>query len=63
MVDKVNLAEKFAAIPDHWAPRLAGEVNDCGWIETAITCIQKKIRQTFEGVGNLIRIAEVRLIA
>ena len=50
------------SLPDHQG-LFSGEVNDCGWIETAITCIQKKIRQTFEGVGNLIRIAKIRLIA
>jgi len=28
MIEKVNLAEKFAAIDDVYSPRLAGEVND-----------------------------------
>ena len=27
-MDKINLAEKFSAIHDHWSPRLAGEIND-----------------------------------
>jgi len=27
-MSKVNLAEKFAQISDHWQPRLAGRVND-----------------------------------
>lgn len=27
MTDKVNLAEKFAQINDHWNPRIAGELN------------------------------------
>lgn len=27
MIRAVNLAEKFAAIGDHWYPRLAGELN------------------------------------
>ncbi len=27
-MSKVNLAEKFAQISDHWTPRLAGRVND-----------------------------------
>lgn len=26
-LEKVNLAEKFAAISEHWRPRLAGELN------------------------------------
>jgi mannose-6-phosphate isomerase-like protein (cupin superfamily) len=26
-VEKVNLAEKFATIRDHWKPRIAGELN------------------------------------
>jgi mannose-6-phosphate isomerase-like protein (cupin superfamily) len=26
-IEKVNLAEKFAQIPDHWNPRIAGELN------------------------------------
>ena len=26
--EKVNLAEKFSRIPDHWHPRVAGEIND-----------------------------------
>lgn len=26
-IEKVNLAEKFALIPDHWNPRIAGELN------------------------------------
>ncbi|PKV63307.1 cupin domain-containing protein [Pontibacter ramchanderi] len=25
--EKINLAEKFALIPDHWNPRIAGELN------------------------------------
>ena len=28
MVQKVNLADKFALFHDHWHPRIAGEVND-----------------------------------
>ncbi len=28
-VRKVNLAKKFAQIPDIYSPRLVGEVNDC----------------------------------
>ena len=28
MIEKVNLADKFAAISDYYSPRLAGEVND-----------------------------------
>ncbi|KPV44615.1 cupin domain-containing protein [Alicyclobacillus ferrooxydans] len=28
MVEKVNLADKFALFQDHWHPRIAGEVND-----------------------------------
>lgn len=27
-MSKVNLAEKFAQISDHWQPRLAGRVNE-----------------------------------
>ncbi|MBD1396870.1 cupin domain-containing protein [Pontibacter sp. JH31] len=26
-IEKVNLAEKFAQIPDHWNPRIVGELN------------------------------------
>jgi mannose-6-phosphate isomerase-like protein (cupin superfamily) len=26
-MDKVNLSEKFAAIHDHWQPRIVGELN------------------------------------
>lgn len=26
-MDKVNLAEKFAAFTDHWNPRIVGELN------------------------------------
>mgnify|MGYP003577194291 CR=1 FL=1 len=26
-LEKVNLAEKFALIPDHWNPRIAGDLN------------------------------------
>ncbi|WP_299702610.1 cupin domain-containing protein [uncultured Pontibacter sp.] len=26
-IEKVNLAEKFAQISDHWNPRIAGELN------------------------------------
>ena len=26
-IEKVNLAEKFALIPDHWNPRIAGDLN------------------------------------
>ena len=26
-IEKVNLAEKFDLIPDHWNPRIAGELN------------------------------------
>jgi mannose-6-phosphate isomerase-like protein (cupin superfamily) len=29
MLRKVNLAEAFATIDEHWDPRLAGQVNDC----------------------------------
>ena len=29
MVDKVNLAEKFALFSDHYKPHVVGEVNDC----------------------------------
>ena len=28
-VAKVNLAEKFTRFPDHWSPKIIGEVNDC----------------------------------
>jgi mannose-6-phosphate isomerase-like protein (cupin superfamily) len=28
MIDKINLAEKFALIGDPWQPKLLGEVND-----------------------------------
>lgn len=28
MVEKVNLADKFALFQDHWHPRIAGEVNN-----------------------------------
>ncbi len=28
MIEKVNLAEKFATFTDPWSPRVAGEVND-----------------------------------
>lgn len=28
MIEKVNLAEKFKLISEHWSPRIAGEVND-----------------------------------
>jgi mannose-6-phosphate isomerase-like protein (cupin superfamily) len=28
MIDKVNLAAKFARIDEAWAPKIAGEVND-----------------------------------
>jgi mannose-6-phosphate isomerase-like protein (cupin superfamily) len=28
-MDKVNIAEKFALIADHWNPRIAGQVNEC----------------------------------
>lgn len=27
MIDKVNLAAKFAGISEHWQPRVAGELN------------------------------------
>lgn len=27
MLDKVNLAEKFAAFAEHWSPKIAGELN------------------------------------
>ncbi len=27
-MDKVNLADKFALIPEYWSPRIAGELND-----------------------------------
>ena len=25
---KINLAQKFASFPEHWSPKIAGEVND-----------------------------------
>ena len=28
MIEKVNLAEKFGLIREHWSPKIAGEVND-----------------------------------
>ena len=28
MVEKVNIAEKFQLFSEHWAPRIAAEVND-----------------------------------
>lgn len=28
MIEKVNLAQKFALINEHWSPRIAGRVND-----------------------------------
>jgi mannose-6-phosphate isomerase-like protein (cupin superfamily) len=28
MIEKVNLAEKFASLEDYWSPRIAGELND-----------------------------------
>ena len=28
MIEKVNLAEKFATFAEHWSPRVAGEIND-----------------------------------
>ncbi|MGD9689779.1 MAG: cupin domain-containing protein [Phycisphaerales bacterium] len=28
-MDKVNLADAFAQIPEPWRPRLEGEVNEC----------------------------------
>jgi mannose-6-phosphate isomerase-like protein (cupin superfamily) len=28
MIDKVNLAQKFALITEPWSPKIAGEVND-----------------------------------
>ena len=28
IVDKVNLAEKFAQFSEHWSPKVAGEIND-----------------------------------
>ncbi|HEX8559299.1 MAG TPA: cupin domain-containing protein [Pyrinomonadaceae bacterium] len=28
MVEKVNLAEKFALFAEHWSPKIAGEVGD-----------------------------------
>jgi mannose-6-phosphate isomerase-like protein (cupin superfamily) len=28
IVEKVNLAEKFARFQEHWSPRIAGELND-----------------------------------
>ena len=28
MIDKVNLAQKFALFREHWKPKIAGEVND-----------------------------------
>jgi mannose-6-phosphate isomerase-like protein (cupin superfamily) len=27
MIEKVNLADKFAQFTDHWSPRIAGELN------------------------------------
>ena len=26
--DKINLAEKFSRISEHWSPKIAGEIND-----------------------------------
>lgn len=28
MIEKVNLAQKFALFNDHWSPKVAGRVND-----------------------------------
>lgn len=28
-MEKINLAEKFAAFSDQWSPKIAGQVNDC----------------------------------
>ncbi len=28
MVEKVNLAEKFARFDEHWSPKIVGELND-----------------------------------
>jgi mannose-6-phosphate isomerase-like protein (cupin superfamily) len=28
-MNTVNLKEKFSLFPDHWKPRIIGEVNDC----------------------------------
>lgn len=28
MVEKVNLAEKFARFQEYWSPKIAGEIND-----------------------------------
>lgn len=28
MIEKVNIAEKFAIFPDHFSPKIVGEVND-----------------------------------
>ncbi len=27
-MDKVNLAAAFARFPDHWSPKIAGDIND-----------------------------------
>jgi len=27
-MDKVNLAEKFGAVHEHWSPKIVGELND-----------------------------------
>lgn len=29
MVEKVNLARKFAAFSEHWCPKVVGQVGDC----------------------------------
>jgi mannose-6-phosphate isomerase-like protein (cupin superfamily) len=28
MVEKVNLADKFAGFPEHWKPKIVGELNE-----------------------------------
>ena len=28
MIEKVNLAEKFARFQEYWSPKIAGEIND-----------------------------------
>lgn len=28
MIDKINIAEKFAQFSDYWSPKIAGEINE-----------------------------------
>lgn len=37
MIERVNLAEKFARIGEHWSPKIAGQVN-----ETAVKLVKIK---------------------